>query len=200
MEFITFRETADGLTPFENGRSLCAPRAREEAVKWVNHHSFRARHVVILGLGAGLHIIEWMKAHPQAMVTVIDTHAALVAPFLSRPDVDRQRLEVLTIDSFEGLLSHEVMEEIALEMPPVLAFQPAWGLRKELFQKFFGLLTARSAEGLRYFLARFGFHGAIEVSEDQRLLTIKDLGLVVDSTFAGDPRAPLIRMLRELVV
>ncbi|MBX3041763.1 MAG: hypothetical protein KF789_13740, partial [Bdellovibrionaceae bacterium] len=95
-----------------------------------------------------------------------------------------------------------VMDFIVAEMPPVLLFQPAMGSQRVLLEKIFRFCTGRSMDGLCRYLKAFGFEteGMIERSDDGRFLTIKDLGVIVDTYHADHPQASLVRVLKELVI
>lgn len=201
MSTISFSERGGQLIPFEDGRALCAEDFRAEAASWVTHQDFAAPIAVILGLGAGHHVRAWLEKNPDAHVAIIETRPALVRPFeAANPDLEG-RYDILMIDSMDGLLGHEILHFVAETLPPVLCFRPSFGAQTEIFEAFFATLTGRNGLGLKFFLEKFGFDSdALETSGDGRLFTIKDLGVVIDSTIEGHPAASAVRVLRELVV
>lgn len=199
---LSFHEQGHVLIPIENGFPLCSLRAREEADAWVQKQAVSASQAVIVGLGAGHHVMSWLEANPDSYAVVIDTRSALIGPFKAQLGDLRDRVDVVIVDSVDGLSQHEVMDFILADMPPVLLFQPAMGSQKALLEKIFRFCTGRSMDGLRRYLKAFGFvtEGAIERSDDGRFLTIKDLGVIVDTDHADHPQASLVRVLKELVV
>lgn len=199
MSVILFSEAEGRLLPREDGRPLCSARFQEEADQWVGKQNLSAPVAVIVGLGAGFHVAAWLNANPASRAIVIDPRPSLVRPFLNANAALADRIEIHVIDSVEGLIDHDVMSEIADGLPPVLLFRPAFGAQGALFEKFFATLTGRNRAGLSYFMGRFGMPADAEISEDGRLLTIRDLGLVVDSAPDHMPHANAVRVLRELV-
>lgn len=202
MSLVVFREIDGVLTPTDDGIPLCAESFREEARRWVERQNLSAPISIIVGLGAGHHVRAWLEANPDAHVIVVDSHPELIKPFIkANPDL-QGRYDILIIDSLDGLLAHEILGFVAESLPPVMAFRPAFGARQDLFDSFFATLTGRNHQGLRYFLDSFGFKDdkVLEVSDDGRLLTIKDLGLIIDAAHEGNPKASAVRVLRELVV
>ncbi|HRO66569.1 MAG TPA: hypothetical protein PL182_03285 [Pseudobdellovibrionaceae bacterium] len=199
---LSFHEQGNTLIPIENGVPLCSLRAREEGRTWVQKQEISASQAVIIGLGAGHHVIAWLQANPESYAVVIDTRSALIGPFKAQLGEFKDRVDVVIVDSIDGLSRHEVMDFIVAEMPPVLLFRPAMGSQRALLENLFRFCTGRSVDGLRRYLNAFGFEseGAIGLSDDGRFLTVKDLGVIVDTSHAGHPQAPLVRVLKELVV
>lgn len=202
MSPLEFRQSEWGLIPIEGSTPLCSQSAAlQEASDWVSKHHFSENHVVILGLGAGFHLEQWLLQHPGARATVIETREGLSSPFLKTHPELRSRFEVLVLESLEALSRHEIIDEIAAEQPPVLCFRPSWGDRQTLFEKFFAFLTARSPEGLQCFLEKFGEKGLqIEALPQHRLLSVRDLGLLVETGFQNEKRSQVVRVLKELLV
>lgn len=202
MSDLCFQTISGVLTPVENGIPLCGAAFLEEAQLWTEKHDLSAPKVVILGLGAGHHVRAWLAANPDSHALVIDPRPGLITPFFASNRDLRDRVDVLTIESLDGLMNHEILRTVAEDLPPVLAFRPCFGGQSELFESLFATLTGRNVWGLRYFLRFCGLDDvdALEFSEDGRLLTIRDLGLVIDSSHAGHPKAPVVRVLRELIV
>lgn len=202
MSIVVFHEDNGNLIPSEGGRPLCGLDYRGEAGQWVAHQNFSASVAIIIGLGAGHHVRAWLEANPDSHAVVIDSRAALIRPFAAaNPDLDG-RYDVLTITSLDELLKHEILAFVAESLPPVMCFRPAFGGQGDIFDAFFATLTGRNGQGLKYFLDSFGFDAdaVLEVSDDGRLFTVKDLGVVIDSTAEGHPTASAVRVLRELLV
>ncbi|MBX2988611.1 MAG: hypothetical protein KF802_12005 [Bdellovibrionaceae bacterium] len=169
---------------------------------WVRRQNVSSPDVVILGLGAGHHVKAWLDLHPQARVVVIDTKSYQHDFFrMAYPEI-QDRVEIHAIGCLDELREHAVMNKMIRDLPSVLLFEPAVGAHREIFDEYFRLLTGRSREGLEFFLRHLGFEirQPIEVCDAGRLLTIKDLGLVIDTQHAGHPRAAVVRVLRELLV
>lgn len=202
MSVIEFRELNGNLVPFENGMALASFRADDEAQQWVRNQGLMAPKVIILGLGAGVHVRQWIEANPECQVTVIDPRPALLQTFLAANEDIKEQIEILIIDSQVGLLQHEIMGRVAQEVPPVLLFKPAVGLWSDFFETAFATLTGRNIEGLKFFLQNYGFASDVtsESMANRRLLTIRDLGMVVDANHEGHPAASAVRVLRELVL
>jgi len=199
MSVILFSEAQGHLLPREDGQPLCSARFAEEAALWVGKQDLAAATAVIVGLGAGFHVVEWLKVNTSSRAIVIEPRPALVRPFLNANADIADRVDIHVIDSVEGLIDHEVMSEVADGLPPVLLFRPAFGSRGDLLEKFFATLTGRNRAGLAYFMRRFGMPADAEIADDGRLLTIRDLGFVVDSAPEKTPYANAVRVLRELV-
>lgn len=199
---LSFHEQGNFLIPIENGVPLCSLRANEEAEAWVEKQAATAPQAVIIGLGAGHHVTAWLQANPDSYAVVIDTRTSLIGPFKAQLGDLHDRVDVVIVDSVDGLSQHEVMDFIVAEMPPVLLFQPAMGSQRVLLEKIFRFCTGRSMDGLCRYLKAFGFEteGMIERSDDGRFLTIKDLGVIVDTYHADHPQASLVRVLKELVI
>lgn len=166
---------------------------------WVEQQNFEAAHVVIVGLGEGHHVRAWLEANPQSRVTVIDSRPGFEAQFRGLNGDLFSRVNIVIAEDGAALLSHAFMAEMIHELPPVLCFEPGFGSAGETLREFFRLLTGRNREGLEFYLRRFGFSAHVEESRSDRLLTIKDLGLVIDSANEGHPLAPAVRVLRELI-
>jgi hypothetical protein len=202
MSAVAFRSLNNVMIPSEDGTDLCSVNAHEEAIQWARRHAIPTGHAVILGLGAGYHVKAWLDANPNSRVTVIDFRSSLVRPFRAAFPEITARVEVIIVDSVEGLFHHEILQTVAQDLLPTLSFRPAMGEQKELFEECFRTLTGRNLRGLRFFMNIFGFDTKteIELQESGGLLTIKDLGFVIDSNHEGHPRAPAVRLLRELIV
>lgn len=170
--------------------------------EWLQRHQIAAPHVVILGLGAGHHVNVWLEANPQSTVTVIETKSFAHDIFQTAyPDI-QDRVKIVVVGSMQELRDHAVTAQVVNELCPVLMFQPAMGAWRALYEEYFRFLTGRSREGMEFFLDKLGFtlRQGIEMNDGGRLLTIKDLGLVVDTQHMGHPRAAVVRVLRELVL
>lgn len=201
MGTVEFKNLNGTLVPYEDGIALGSAQIVEEAKAWVQKQDLAAPFGIILGLGAGHHVAEWLALSEQSHAIVIDPRPGLLSSFrASFPDI-QDRCDVLTIDSLDGLMKHEVLSFVAEALPPVLVFQPAFGTQGDLFQSMFATLTGRNVWGLRYFLQTYGFDSAVELeaSAQGRLLTIRDLGLIVDVSKEGHPRASAVRVLKELI-
>lgn len=200
---VLFHELEKGvMLPTEDGLLLCSARYHEEAASWAKNHETSEAEVVVVGLGAGFHIEALLARCPQLRITVVDCRPALKRFFENRSFNGQERVEVVVIDSVDGLYQHEIMETIAEKQLLTFAFKPCFGSRQKLFSELFRGLTGRSLRALQFFLPRMGFHGdwAKHVTEEGRLLNIRDLGLVIDGFHEGHPKAPAVRVLRELIV
>lgn len=202
MSVVLFHEIDGALIPSEDGRLLASPRFREEAADWADRHEMSADSVVIVGLGSGHHVRAWLEAHPDSRAIVIDSRPSLIRPFRKANPELKARCEIVIVESPEALVAHEVMRTVAESLCPVFLFAPAAGAREKMFHEFFAMLTGRNPRGLRFFLERFGFDGEMTVESvgEGRLLTIKDLGLMIDTTHEGHPQASAVRVLRELLI
>lgn len=168
--------------------------------QWVRAHAIRAPHIVVLGLGDGDHLREWLAENESSRITVIETEAVKIAQCENQTWASS--VDFLHIVTSDALMEHPVMKLMAEKMPPVLCFQPGYGSSKALYDEYFKILTGRNLRGLNYFLDYLGFNGerSIEVSLGGRLITIKELGLMIDTHHSGHQRATAIRVLRELVI
>lgn len=182
---------------------MATRRQSTDATAWADRHDFRDSWVVILGLGGsgGEHVLEFRDRHPGARVTVLEMNASFVETFLARSDVSFEGIEV-HIPDLETFVSNPLCLEIFEVLPPILCFQPGFDAHREQFDRLFRLLTGRSREGLEMFLRLMGSNCQVgEVCNDgQRLLTMKDLGFVVDADKMGHPGASAVRILRELLL
>lgn len=203
MTSVLFHEVEKGtLFPSEDGLLLCSPRFREEAEGWAANHTTNEDHVFVVGLGAGFHIEALLARCPNLKITVIDNRVSLGNVFEAREIAGRDRLELVFIESIEGLYQHEIMQVAAAQAPQVFVFKPCFGQQEKFLTELFRDLTGRSLRSLQFLLPRLGFGGEwqAKVTEDGRLLNIRDLGLVIDTFHDGHPKASAVRILRELIV
>lgn len=202
MSVLMFHEIDGTLIPSEGGRLLSSPSYAREAAEWTEKHKIAGDLAVIVGLGAGHHVRTWLAAHPGSRVIVVESRPALVNLFRTANTDLRDRVELVIVESVEGLLKHEIMETAAATLAPVLLFAPCAGEQEKLFNEFFATLSGRNPAGLNFYLRSFGFEGdaVLENVGEGRLLTIKDLGLVIDTAHEGHPQASAVRVLRELLL
>lgn len=174
-----------------------------EARAWVDRHEFGDPWVVILGVGPGNgeHILEFRRRFLETRITVLEIDLARAREFSARENSDALGIEMRVV-SAGSFATESLCLEIFEGFPPILCFQPGFDREREGFERLFRLLTGRSREGLECFLRTMGADPSIaEVLEGgRRLLTIKDLGLVVDADKMGHPTASAVRILRELLV
>lgn len=203
MNVLLFHELEKGtLFPSEDGLLLCSPRFREEAESWAKNHQTDEHQVFVVGLGGGFHIEALLRRCPRLRVTVIDNRPGLKNIFEAREIEGRERVELVFIDSIEGLYQHEVMQVAAAQGPQVFVFKPCFGSQAAFLGEVFRDLTGRSLRALLFLLPRMGFAGDLQgrLTEEGRLLNIRDLGVVIDTFHEGHPKASAVRILRELIV
>lgn len=183
---------------------MTSRRTFVEAATWADRHDFGDTWVVILGLGeggTGEHVLEFCARNPGTQITVLEMNPQLVTAFLSRTDMDFTGIEV-RVPQLETFASDPLCLRVFEELPPVLCFEPGFQSHRSEFERLFRLLTGRSREGLEMFLKLMGSTCEVgEVCTDgKRLLTMKDLGFVVDADKMGHPGASAVRILRELLL
>lgn len=173
---------------------------RRQASAWLDQHSFSDPWVVILGLGAGYHVEAFGARFPESRVTVLDVNEAVVNASQGRrfPSGLIECHHIMD-EQFAGT---DLCRRIFEEMPPILCFQPAFGEDQQKFDRIFRLLTGRSREGLETFFSVMGVDVKLseEIAGGRHLLTMKDLGFVIDQGGLGLPSVSAVRVLRELLV
>lgn len=204
MSLVEFRENQNGqLLAYEDGVALCSTRdPRKEALNWVLQSKIMDRRVIVIGLGNGYHVYELIKSGKADQVIVVDSRPQLISIFRAQfPEIESQ-VEIQIFDQVTTILHDSFMDMVAEEALSVLSFRPSWGSQQDLFEEFFKVLTGRSVAGLNFFLKKFGFTQGVEehVHVQGRLLSIKDLSLIVDTANEGHPQASVVRVLRELIV
>lgn len=172
------------------------------ALQWVEAQAMRAPHIVVLGLADGEHIREWLADNENSRVTVIETDLLKMTAIRHQSPSWLAKADLVHINSADALMIHPLMKFMAEKMAPVLCYQPGYGEAKALYDEYFRILTGRNLRGLNYFMDYLGFKGerSIEVSLGGRLITIKELGLIIDTHHSGHQRATAVRVLRELVI
>lgn len=172
-----------------------------EATAWADRHDFGDPWVVILGVGPaeGAHLLEFRRRHPETRLTVLEIEESRARA--ASEELRSAGIELQVVDP-ASFATKPLCLDIFECFPPVLCFQPGFDRERAAFERLFRLLTGRSREGLEAFLRIMGADPAVaEVLEDgRRLLTIKDLGLVVDADKMGHPAASAVRILRELLL
>lgn len=168
---------------------------------WVHANAPYQNQPIVVGLGTGEHVEQWMDSYPQAQMTVIETRSSVVDSFLERRSDLASRVDFIVLSSPDELLKHPLMGRLIRELPPVFCEPRFLRGDEERLREIFRMATGRSMRGLSYFMKAFGFETerSIEASDDGRFLTVKDLGVYVDTYHADHPKAPLIRVLRELI-
>lgn len=149
---------------------------------------------LLLGFGDGTQLRSCLQAANALVVLVVPEAQPIPSEFLHL-----EGLQVVRCSDFDSFTRSTFAETCLHDLPHVVLVDSD---ENGLMERIFRYLTGRSSEGLRAHLNQWGLQGRdqIQCSEDGRYLTIKDLGVVVDSFHPDHPRAPLVRILRELVI
>lgn len=123
------------------GRLLCSPRdPRREAQKWCERYSqIRNKSVVIIGLGAGHHVLEWIRQNPQSQVVVLEKDQGLLDAFECESALP-QNVKIIAMRTVEAFIGSEMWMNLLEGGYHVLAFKPAWqGAEKFFLDLYLGL-------------------------------------------------------------
>ncbi|WP_413586344.1 hypothetical protein [Bdellovibrio sp. HCB274] len=200
---ITFSENQDSsLIAFEAGAALASlGQPREEALKWTySLGPIPSSHVVIIGLGSGFQVEALADLDPSVQITVVDSRDALVPVFRSQfPDL-AERVQIVIADSVQDLMKNDVYADVVANRAYVVSFRESWGQQMDLFAEFFGHLTGRTVEAVKYHLEDLQMNmKSLYFQNNNSLLSIKDILPVVEASQVAEEKKQIFRMLGELV-
>ncbi len=199
MNHLEEHKTTDGLrTLSRNGRCLCSPRdPQKEAEEWLSRQKIHSedRTVVVLGLGAGYHLIALVNKFPKLALKVIDLDDEIFQTTKSWIELLRQTSPQIQCYNHESAASLS-----CLEYDLVLNFRPAWaGLENQYMVEYFRLTQnsasslARAAEENRLEVTSQGLKDKISSID----FSLKDLDFV--GADGGNEEVKFWRALRELI-
>lgn len=154
--------------------------SRSEAKQWLGRLTLIPdREQVILGLGTGVHVLEFAKETP-GLVFVIDPRSSLVAEFLRLYESDQT-----THPEFQKIRAggyHDIMTQLHDQRFQVQQYRPCWGSLTEEFINILDLLNLRHPEtaGAKY---------SIEQKSPNSLVSLADIKSTQDE----------ILLLQELI-
>ncbi|MFM6926875.1 MAG: hypothetical protein ACKOX6_00330 [Bdellovibrio sp.] len=202
MSMITFSENHESsLVSFEEGQALASlGDPRGEALKWAySLGQIPSRHVVIIGLGSGFHIEALADLDTDVQITVVDSRDSLIPVFRSQfPDLE-DRVQIVVADNVTDLMKSDVYADVVANRAFVISFRECWGNQVDLFSQFFGHLTGRSPEAMKYHFEEFGMNMKSLFFRSNNLLSIKDILPVVESSEISEEKKQIFRALGELV-
>ncbi|WP_413559863.1 hypothetical protein [Bdellovibrio sp. HCB209] len=202
MSIITFSENHESsLVAFEEGTELASVQSpRQEALKWTySLGPVPSSHVVIVGLGSGFHVEALADMDQDIQITVVDSRDALVPVFRSQFPELADRVNVVIADNVQDLMKNDIYASVVADRAYVVSFREAWGQQTQLFSQFFGHLTGRSVEAVRYHLEDLQMNMKSLYFQNTTLLSIKDILPVVESSQVAEEKKQIFRMLGELV-
>ena len=188
MEFVQIENGM--ILPQTQGKLYCSRRDPvKEASNWFCHHQEsinQAEHIIILGLGAGFHLLNFESTQ---QVTVVELNPQLIEVFEGRQHPSKPQIQYL-----EGGGNRE---------GTVLEFRPAWVGNEERYEAVSRRLRGCDQQALiagaeRRHLREMAEHFKRLPESDQRDLTIKDLVHTIDA-YDQSFHSKMWRCLRELV-
>ena len=202
MSMITFSENHESsLVSFEEGQALASLRdPRGEALKWAySLGQIPSNHVVIIGLGSGFHVEALADLDPSVQITVVDSRDSLIPVFRSQfPDL-ADRVQIVIAENVPDLMKADVYADVVANRAFVISFRECWGSQVDLYSQFFGHLTGRSVEAMKYHFEEFGLNMKALYFQSNNLLSIKDILPVVESSEIAEEKKQIFRALGELV-
>ncbi|WP_413577008.1 hypothetical protein ACLVWU_02580 [Bdellovibrio sp. HCB290] len=203
MSMITFSENQDSsLIAFEAGAALASlTQPREEALKWTySLGPIPSAHVVIIGLGSGFQVEALADMDPNVQITVVDSRDSLVPVFRSQFPELAERVQIVIADSVQDLMKNDVYADVVANRAYVVSFRESWGQQLNLFAEFFGHLTGRTVEAVKYHLEDLQMNmKSLYFQNNNSLLSIKDILPVVEASQVAEEKKQIFRMLGELV-
>lgn len=202
MSIITFSENHESsLIAFEAGRALANfSNPQAEALRWsYSLGSLPARHVIIVGLGAGFHVAALADLDPDLKITVVDNRPGLLPVFRSQFSELSERVEVVIFQNAEDLFKTELYQEVLNQRCFVLSFQECWGENSTIFANAFAHLTGRSIESVKSHFEEFGINIKAVYRQNKSMLSIKDVLPAVEASQATETQKNVFRTLGELV-
>lgn len=174
----------------------------EQAYEWAQALKIKESEVIVLGLGAGFHVEEILKLPHVKKVHILDSRVQLKFAFEEQFKHLLNKVSITILESPQALLEHELFYLAAKNALSTLCFQPSWGDQADLFEHFYLNLTGRTRNALEKILKFYGH--SLEISEviqdTNKVLSIKDLSLVVDMNPSLYPQFSAVKVLRELVI
>ncbi|WP_413580374.1 hypothetical protein [Bdellovibrio sp. HCB288] len=203
MSMITFSENQESsLIAFEAGVPLAAVNTpREEALKWTySLGPIPSSHVVIVGLGSGFHVEALADMDTNVQITIVDSRDSLVPVFRSQFPELAERVEIVIADSVQDLMKNDIYADVVANRAYVVSFRESWGEQMNLFAEFFGHLTGRTVEAVKYHLQDLEMNmKSLYFQNNNSLLSIKDILPVVEASQVAEEKKQIFRMLGELV-
>ncbi|QLY25974.1 hypothetical protein [Bdellovibrio sp. KM01] len=202
MSMITFSENHESsLISFEAGTPLAnITQPREEALKWAySLGPIPSSHVVVIGLGSGFHIEALADLDQDVQITVVDSRASLIPVFRSQFPELAERVQIVIADNVQELMKNDIYADVVATRAYVVSFRESWGEQMDLFSEFFGHLTGRTVEAVKYHLQDLQMNMKSLYFQNTTLLSIKDILPVVEGSQVAEEKKQIFRMLGELV-
>ncbi|WP_168196534.1 hypothetical protein [Bdellovibrio sp. ZAP7] len=202
MSMITFSENHESsLISFEAGTPLAnITQPREEALKWTySLGPIPSSHVVVIGLGSGFHIEALADLDHDVQITVVDSRDSLIPVFRSQFPELAERVQIVIADNVQDLMKNDIYADVVATRAYVVSFRESWGEQMDLFSEFFGHLTGRTVEAVKYHLQDLQMNMKSLYFQNTTLLSIKDILPVVEGSQVAEEKKQIFRMLGELV-
>ncbi|QDK47347.1 hypothetical protein DOM22_02700 [Bdellovibrio sp. ZAP7] len=199
---ITFSENHESsLISFEAGTPLAnITQPREEALKWTySLGPIPSSHVVVIGLGSGFHIEALADLDHDVQITVVDSRDSLIPVFRSQFPELAERVQIVIADNVQDLMKNDIYADVVATRAYVVSFRESWGEQMDLFSEFFGHLTGRTVEAVKYHLQDLQMNMKSLYFQNTTLLSIKDILPVVEGSQVAEEKKQIFRMLGELV-
>ena len=133
--------------PQREGRLLCSPRDPQmEAKKWcARYPQVSNKPVVIIGLGAGHHVLEWIQQNQHSEVVVLEKDQSFLDAFECERALP-ENLKIIAVKSVESFVGSELWISLLENGFHTLAFKPAWqGAEKFFLDLYLGLTQSSVA-------------------------------------------------------
>lgn len=203
MDVIEFRENKLGeLIAYENSIPLSdTSHSQKQAEHWLSLIPLNIRRIVVVGIGSGFHVKALVASGRFDQIDVVDCRPALVGGLAQRLGLSKSDFHAHLYEEEEALLASDLFEYVIQEQVPVYFFADSFAQHKDELFRFVQILTGRSKKSLDKVFATLGLDIEIEERSGDlgNWLSIKDLGVIVDTQNVGHPSASAIRILRELV-
>ncbi|MEN0060387.1 MAG: hypothetical protein AAGB31_16220 [Bdellovibrio sp.] len=202
MSAITFSENHESdLIAFEAGQPLASLRdPRSEGLKWAYSLGvLPSSHIVIVGLGSGFHVAALADIDPHLKISVVESRESLIPVFRSHFPELRDRVEIIVTKSPEDIFTTDLFQEVIESRSYILSFRECWGQQSPHFTEVFSHLAGRTSESVRYHFEEFGINMKALYLRKECLLSIKDIGPVVEASTMPERNKQIFRVLNELV-
>jgi hypothetical protein len=186
-----------------NGRLLCSPRDPHlEAKKWLELYKRdisenKSEKFLILGLGAGFHVLHFIKNLTFKKLTVLETDLDLINQFLNRykNEIDLSKINILHLSSLNQFIHSSDYKSLISSETLKLSFKPAWQGEEVLYLQALSYLNPQVSEKFKFALEQSGLVLSAQQISESRVHPLHQLALCTDPS----DEILIWKCLRELV-
>jgi hypothetical protein len=196
-----FNET-ESFIVFEEGKALCSSKNPiKEAQQWLGSRDLsRSDDIMILGLGAGYHVVEALKFKKFNSVSVVESNAELIQAFEKNFPEEFEKVQFYMINS-NSIIDQKLFQFLGDRQPTVLAFRPAWGSRSSNFEDLFAKMTFRNLQMIKRFLDENHLSQSVSLDKIQQEKNVLHLKNIYENLQeVSSPFGVSVQLLKELWV